>query len=83
MLLLLADEVPRPSRVNDLDGSGGSDIQEVPVAGHQRVYAALDRGGQDPLVIGATSWNRSSRRRFRSYLVLPQKLVNLVDGPWR
>src|SRR3989338_8839251 len=80
---VLADEVPKPSRINDLDGSVGRDIQEVPIAGYQHIRAAFDCGGHDPLVIGVALWDRGSRRRFGSYLVLPQELVNLPDGPWR
>jgi len=83
LLLVLADEVPKASRVNDPDGSSGSDVQKVPIAGDQHVCAAFDCGGHDPLVIGVALWNRRSRPRFSSYLLLPQKLVNLLDGPWR
>lgn len=83
VLFVFADEIPKPSRVNDLDRSVGSDIQEVSIAGHEHICAALDCGGQDPLVIGVAFWNRGSCRWFRSYLVFPQKLLNLGDGLWR
>ena len=31
LLPVLAEEVPKPSRVNDPDGSGGSDVQKIPI----------------------------------------------------
>jgi hypothetical protein len=47
VLLVLADEVPKPSRVNDLDGSSGSDVQQVSIAGDQHVDVRVEKHSQE------------------------------------